>query len=772
LKRHLFCGAVAALLLGLPLLWALETSIPYRVTQTFPISDARSFAPVEMPELPYLRTRDGQSTYRLRLAAIHLERLVKEPNIELRVTDYGQTRAMLSAELTIPSANCAFAAHGRQAFPTNAWLTFVRQQTCAQIRDAADELVLTIRLAAPGNVAVWAAGRGNSAPTDVVLVVNDRTRAEFVGRALIGAVWHSDNSRAASRLALLSYVWQVSRSALVVLMAGAVAFVGLSAAMLSYCYATTRHTGRSLTPQSSLAGAAAALALAVIYACVVPPLQAADEPNHFVGLSHSLKRPQLAGESTRLGQLGHLDRIAFHPDEHFNPADVGYPNAGMLLAGGEPESDVRGRGVYAVWDAFAPVLRRTRTVGGTLLLARVLNAGVFASTVGLFVCIVARFTSSRWPVLDAFPLFIIPTLPFFGMYVSNYAPLCAVYILFAGGIVVFVRDDLGSYVSGPLMGLAWAAGVLLSRSAFSLAPVLVACAAARMILGPQLTTWSRALVFWMGLAVPAAIAFSMIPAHLFDIAQATATGLPVAVQPFWKVIQYPWLLLPIGVIASAAEIRFHGSGRVKSETSRRRLETAVVTVGYAAAILLATSIAVSAVIQYPFAPMLDLRHLPSTRSYVVGTLLPALTMFRFGHADFLTSQSFWTGYGWLDTFLPAWLVTMLTVSTGTSFVITLLWIARMRAYRIGFSCFLLIAALVAAFAAAAFSVLRATPGDLHGRYLLGIYLCLVLLCWHWLTRIIPHAGRRTKAAVLVTCSLCVIMVHGLAFATILSRYFG
>jgi hypothetical protein len=314
--------------------------------------------------------------------------------------------------------------------------------------------------------------------------------------------------------------------------------------------------------------------------------------------------------------------------------------------------------------------------------------------------------------------------------------------------------------------------VLLSRSAFPLAAVLVGSAAARIILGPQLTTWPRALVFWMGLAVPGAIAFAMTPQHLFDVVRTTAAGLPAAFRPFWRVIQYPWLLVPLGGIASLAEIRFHSSRNIEEERSRRRLERVVAIVGYAGAILLATSIAMSTFIQYPFAPIVDLQHIPAAHSYVVETLLPAVTMFRFGHADFLTSQSFWSGYGWLDTPLPAWVVTTLTVSTGTAFVITLIWIAQARAYRTGISCFFVIAALVVAFAAAAFSVLRATPGDLHGRYLLGIYLCLITLCWHWLPRTIPEARQSTSATVLATCGLCVIAVHGVAFAMILSRYFG
>jgi len=773
LRTQLSYAAAAALLFGLPLLWSLEVSIPFRVRHPLSTDSSAPLVAVDVPELAYLRMRDGTSTYRLRLVAVHPSQITRHPEIELRVADYDKTRTLLSAEFTLPSENCAYAARSGQTLPSNASLLFVRQQACVQEPNATEEeVLLTFRVNGPGGVALWTAGSGKPAESDAALLVADRTRSQFAGRAASGAVAYNDDSRSATRLALLTYVWQLSRMYLVMLLVCAVALAGLSAGLLADWYVRTEQTGSRLTWRPALAASSAALALAVVYACVVPPLQAADEPNHFVGLAYFLNRPQLAGESTRLGQLGHLDRIAFHSDEHFNPSDVGHPGGDILMAGGEADSGLRGRGVLAVWGAFGPLLGRTKTASGTLLLARVLNAVVFATAVGLFVSIVAAFSPSRWAILDAFPLFIIPTLPFFGMYVSNYAPLCAVYVLFAAAIIVFVWDDRASYVSGPVMGFSWAAAVLLSRSAFPLAPVLVTCAAARMILGPPFTTWSGALVFWMGLAVPSAIAFSMIPQHLFDAARATAAALPMGIRPFWELIEHPWFLVPLAVIASAVEIRFHRSWNYGDERSRKRLEGIIAIVGYAGAFLLAASIALSAFIEYPSAPTLDLRHLPSAGPYIRKTLLAAVTMFRFGHADFLTSQSFWTGYGWLDTRLPSWLVTTLAVSTGTALVLTLIWIARTRAYRTGVSLVLLIAGLLAAFATASFSVLRATPGDLHGRYLLGIYVCLITLCWLWLPRTIPTARQRAKATALVACGLCVIAVHGMAIATILSRYFG
>src|SRR5215472_6992916 len=119
-------------------MWSLEVSIPFRVRQ--PLSTDSSAPPVavDVPELAYLRMRDGTSTYRLRLVAVHPSQITRHPEIELRVADYDKTRTLLSAEFTLPSENCAYAARSGQTLPSNASLLFVRQQACVQEPNATE----------------------------------------------------------------------------------------------------------------------------------------------------------------------------------------------------------------------------------------------------------------------------------------------------------------------------------------------------------------------------------------------------------------------------------------------------------------------------------------------------------------------------------------------------------------------------------------------------------------------------------------------------------
>jgi hypothetical protein len=702
-----------------------------------------------------------------------MTKLLGQPEIWLRVANYETTRTIIGAAIISPAANCSYVARSGERFPNNDVLVFVRRQTCTALSaDAQNELVLTIQLNGPGPVGVWTAPRSRTPHSDFEILLSDRVVGTAAGRAIAGSVGHTDTSRTRSRLALLNYVWQVSQSPwwLISLIIGAAVSVGVAGFLLADARVLAGDIGPRVEWLSAIGAFCGALAFAIVYTSLIPPFQAADESNHFVGLALFIGETELEGEATLLEEIGNFDRIQFSAEQHFNPSNVGHPSA-IRRAGGDPPWDLRGNGIFDVWYVFAPLVRG-HGAATTLLLTRVLNAIVFASAVGLFVSLIAVISPSRFPILSAFPLFIIPTLPFFGMQVSNYAPLCAVYVIFAGALMVFVWDGRRSYMSGPIMGSMWAAATLLSRSAIPLAPLLVSCAAARAVLGPRRTSVPAAVVFWVGLTLPSAIALSLIPQQLHDLARTASTGLPAGLRAIWVFADHPRALIVIGAAASAAELWFHRN-KNDVEHADPRLATRVTRLlAYAAAVLLGVSMVASAFVKYPLAPMVDPLHSPPTRRYVFEMLLAGMTMFRMSRPDFLTSQSFWSGFGWLDTPLPDWTVIALAASTGTALVVMLVWIARSGAYRTGVYVCLSLAGLVGAFVASAFAVVRSTYFDLHGRYLLGIYLCLIAVSWHCLPRLTEKAKSQWRVGILGACGVAVITIHGIAFVTILRRYFG
>src|SRR5215472_15440213 len=110
LKRRLLTAAIAAAAFALPLIWSLSTQILFRVEEPLAVAANQPLFALQIPELTYLRTADGQSTYRLRLSAPQLRTLLERSEIGLRVADYEETRTILSAAIISPAANCSYAA--------------------------------------------------------------------------------------------------------------------------------------------------------------------------------------------------------------------------------------------------------------------------------------------------------------------------------------------------------------------------------------------------------------------------------------------------------------------------------------------------------------------------------------------------------------------------------------------------------------------------------------------------------------------------------------
>jgi len=73
-------------------------------------------------------------------------------------------------------------------------------------------------------------------------------------------------------------------------------------------------------------------------------------------------------------------------------------------------------------------------------------------------------------------------------------------------------------------------------------------------------------------------------------------------------------------------------------------------------------------------------------------------------------------------------------------------------------------------AAYALSVVIVTPADLHGRYLIGLYLCMLLLAWRAVPLFLDARPQRT-AAVRAACVAAFVAVHAVSLAVILVRYF-
>jgi hypothetical protein len=149
------------------------------------------------------------------------------------------------------------------------------------------------------------------------------------------------------------------------------------------------------------------------------------------------------------------------------------------------------------------------------------------------------------------------------------------------------------------------------------------------------------------------------------------------------------------------------------------------------------------------------------------------TMFRFRHSSTFLSDSFWVGFGWLDTMPGDEFVALLVTSTGVSLIAWYLHIAATKDWRRALWMFMFAVGSAATLAFYAFSA-KQIVSNLHGRYLMPWYLPAVAVFWlpvgltieGPLRRLFPGGGAR---AILILA--LIVFVHAYSLSFILRRYF-
>ena len=426
-----------------------------------------------------------------------------------------------------------------------------------------------------------------------------------------------------------------------------------------------------------------AAALSLSYAVVTPPFQAADEPSHFFGFAAFARRPELIAEASAWAQLTHFERIQFNPSEKFRPSDIGRPGT-PWNDGFAPETKVRGGGIRVLWSPFAPLVR-TWPAPWVLLGMRAFNALLFGIGVGGFVWVVMRLTSRPSPHLLAWPLLLVPTLPFFGMHFSNHAPLLVAYVAVGLGILLLVVDIRKPAAAGLLIGAGLSAAIGLSRSALPLLPLLAPVLLARVLLGDPTGRIVPSVAFWLGIFLPlVGVVASTDPAFVDVQAGITRmrgwSGLTSVVV---EITRRPWLLALLAPAAVALEVGVAALRRSAGAHPRLRKLAgwAITAAAGCSAAAVAAVMLTSLWIHYPRLRPLAPSDPADPASYVPEALEAALTSPRLRHHDHLTSVSFWGGFGWIDTLPSAWFIGVLTGLSGAALVILLLRTARRRPIR-------------------------------------------------------------------------------------------
>jgi hypothetical protein len=311
--------------------------------------------------------------------------------------------------------------------------------------------------------------------------------------------------------------------------------------------------------------------------------------------------------------------------------------------------------------------------------------------------------------------------------------------------------------------------IAMSRSAVPLVPMAASIVFARVFMGDRQARRKPAVMYWTGLIAVAVVGMAVVNwAHPGGLEKSVAR-LPIAESRLVMILRHPWWLALPGGALLATEVGLTALGQLVAPPLRRYRRIPVRAASYVGAVLLLGLAVASWWVPYPILESLNGARPVAFWTYVKDGTVACLTAFRFGRPDNLTSITFWGGFGWLETLLPWRMISMLAGASGVALAALLWWIGRTGSGRALFwvGCALAGYALsVATYAASA----RIMFGDLHGRYLLGIYLSGLVIAWSVVAR--AAQSGRTKAVVLLSvASLGCLIVHTYALIFIVSRYF-
>jgi hypothetical protein len=755
----------AAFAFAVPLFAALHTRVPpTRHRPLFEPQPSDRVAPFEIGGFLSSYQDVPIEIHRARLFVQDVPALTSHPRIVLTVATFRTVPRLIRAELSFAGTACAYRTADTIEIADNYPVVFHRDDECSTA-NATGDATLVFRLRNRARIALVAIAGDSPPPRDALVLASPVLAEARFPPILQGDTVDISPGTGATRIDLLGYMWEIRPGTR--WLDAAIAACGVLVGCAVFLAWPTPPVRRFVAARQTVAAFMAAFAVSASYAVLCPPFQVADESSHFLALTSFLGRPALGEQATEWARRGMFEEIRFHPLRTFSPLDRG--------ASGLPWSEIS----VPIRDLYGAVRVLWRLVGHlvsnmdlqhTFLTVRLFHAAVFALAAALFVLFVRSFTGRDTSVSAALPLFLVPTLPLFGMHVSNYAPLVAAYTLVGAGIVIASWDGPRSWAAGPILGFGLGAAIGMSRSALPLLPLIAAVLAARAVLGDREGHRRAAWAFWAGftLLLAGMLLFIRTP---YTVELDVYGGLVAPpVTAFTVLLRQPWLLLPFGAAGLMSE---HLLTRVRGRLVSLPHHAAVRWIALGAAISVFVLFAASLLVPYPTLPLYPPPpHRPPAAQYVREALLACVTFLRFGRPDRLTSVTFFAGFGWLDMIPPLRLVAWLAGASGVMLVLLLLWVAQARSTRtliwLGFAA----AGFVASAAAYGLSIARAVPYDLHGRYLVGLYLCALAVCWTGFGRAAgsPSSARQTTFAAVALAFGIAVNVYSLRL--ILVRYFS
>jgi hypothetical protein len=719
-------------------------------------------------------SRRRTSVYRLALSVVDSRVLLDHEELHLMFASAPSRHGLLRAELRARVAGCLLEAESGGDLVDGEPVVFRKTGSCSVEGRRPAALDLTLELQGDGTLALLAfQPLAGSAPGPVQVPSVAGREAAFDARGAF-----VDYTQPAPRIELLNHMWRLApgTSWLWLSLGAGVVLVLVGSMIFPTRPGGAPEQSRAFTWASGVAAALLAGGLGLLYAILVPPLMGPDEPYHMLGFSELASDRVLAEDTVAWMGETHLWRIRYQPAERFRTIDVGRPYVVEDDQLRPTEVAMRSALLARVWRAAAPLLHG-RSAPRVLLTLRLLNALVFAVAVGIATAFASATVDEPFPQWLGFPFLFVPSLPFFAMHVSETALLCSSYVLLATGVAVLFLDGPRASWTGIPLGLGTGLMLAGGRSPWPLAGLVAVVLLGRILLGSRATDARRAtLVFWLGLSSGAAVLL-LVPDEAYrrmtaDWAERYTPFIPNSLREGGEwLVAHPGASIGLAAAAAVVEMALRQPrvwvARLGAAGPRLVRASAMVLAGF---VLL--SLVGSLLVSYPQLELAPRRALEAPER-VAAVLATMATMFRLGDPNFLLSTSFWVGFGWLDTSPEPWFEAILVALVACALVLLLRHIAqRAEARRL---LWLVILGAGGAIALVLYTLTTQVSKPLHGRYLIGWYLCLLAVIGSALTldhrspaaADVAPSGTGRAAFLLATAGL----IHVYCLSFILARYF-
>ena len=487
---------------------------------------------------------------------------------------------------------------------------------------------------------------------------------------------------------------------------------------------------------------------------LTPPFFGTDEASHFFSYHRWMGDTKTTDAALVEGRRLHSARMLLRPEQKLAHYDQEHPwwwfIDNPLTIDTRPAA--RSATTARLWEssrhwfvARTPLsmLFRLRLMS---LLTFCLGAGLAAATLA------STVPRDEWSPWLGWTPFLVPSLPYFAMNYSNYPTLFGGFAVLAAAMASSLATPVRSWWVGGIIGLAAGFVFHTSQSAFPAVVFifagLFALATGRLFRPEEVESPKTPSVgFWMFLGA------GLLAARLLNTPEFDAeAGLRLA-NARDRLQGLTWLTYPVGAIAVCL-------GGCLLETMaiwlRGRwsifLGRTMGYLGFGMAAVVVVGVAWNSIGRVPHLeplnevipsweyvpnqrnvlPLYTAQRLPDVsprvREYDLAAARAVFGSFGMGEHDFMASRLFWIVGGYLDCEAPEFWISILSTLFAGGFAVLAWGIGRHRdGERIWILAGLLLglAAYLALVATA--SVTAFSKPSLHGRYLIGFYLCFLTL---------------------------------------------